>query len=100
LLEYYNELNSKTKNISLIILLKKFQDFLGEIQDHRTQINILDNFRKSRNQDNQLFPESISTIDFFEKKLDDRYSCIKSGFPGNFNELSCRLNRKFCKIFM
>ena len=96
LLEYFNDLHTKKNIKSLIKALKNVQDILGDLQDKRIQIELLDNFMKSKKQNNSLSDEAVYLIEFLIKTLDEQCLEIKTVYPYIYNELLDKFNKKNC----
>lgn len=96
LLEYFHELHPKKKTGSLIKSLKHTQDVLGDLQDKRAQIEMLNDFKKNRTQ-HGLSDEHVHLVELIIKQLDEQSMEIKSGYPEVYNELLSKLSNKSCE---
>lgn len=100
LLEYFSDLHPKNKIKSVIKALKNIQDILGELQDYRIQIELLNSFINTRKNDNDYSDSELDSIELLISTLDRRSQKIKSLFPDYFNNLSCKFNKKsYRKLF-
>lgn len=96
LLEYFHDLHPGKKTGSLIKSLKHTQDVLGDLQDKRTQIEMLNDFKKNRTQ-HGLSDEHVHLVELVIKQLDEQSMEIKSGYPEVYNELLSKFDNKTCK---
>lgn len=100
LLEYFSELHSKKKIKPLIKALKNTQDILGELQDYRIQIELLNNFINTKKNEIKYSEASLNSIELLTFELDDKSQNIKSIYPEVFNKLSGKFNKKiYRKLF-
>ena len=100
LLEYFSDIQSRKIIRPIINELKKIQDILGELQDYRIQIALLNGFIDTKKSRNEYFDESFKPVKLFISKLDSKSQGIKSEYPVIFNKLLYKLNRKkYRKIF-
>lgn len=100
LLEYFSDLHSKKKIKPLIKALKNTQDILGELQDYRIQIELLNNFMNTKKTGNKYSEALFNSVELFISKLDDKSEDIKSLYPETFNKLSCKFKKRtYKKLF-